>query len=199
MTKNFERLSQDVAFAKDRLGRAKASVKIEREAYLEADGNITSHEEAQNILQRIAQSTQEQVHKQITKIVSQCLQSVFDDPYRFEISFDRKRGRTEAKIKLIRADGLILTEPTDEAGIGVIDIASFALRLACLFIQKPRGRLLMVLDEPFKHLQPAYRLERARKMLDMLADEMGVQFILATHIKKFSETGTTIEIGEDDE
>jgi DNA repair exonuclease SbcCD ATPase subunit len=149
-----------------------------------------SIEQAQKILQDVAQAVQEQAHQQITRIVSKCLQMVFDEPYEFEIVFERKRGKTDAEMYLVR-DGHRL-EPKGSTGGGVVDIASFALRIACLSLRLPKGRSFIALDEPFKHVSADLR-PRVAAMLVMLSEELGFQFLLSTHMKSL-KLGTVHEI-----
>jgi DNA repair exonuclease SbcCD ATPase subunit len=115
---------------------------------------------------------------------------VFDEPYEFRILFAQARGRTEARLVFVR-DG-VEVHPTRAAGGGVVDVASFALRLACLVYHQPKLRPVMILDEPFKFVSEEYR-DRCRELIEMLAAEMGVQFIIVTHIKEL-ETGKVVRL-----
>lgn len=148
--------------------------------------------EAQKILQHIAQGVQEQAHRQIASVVTKCLQGVFDRPYEFKILFERKRGKTEAKLVLCR-EGVELTNPKDEAGGGVLDVAALALRLAKLVLERPRRRRVLVLDEPFRCVDEE-NSTRVRELLLVLAREMKVQFIIATHNEGL-RAGKVIQIG----
>jgi DNA repair exonuclease SbcCD ATPase subunit len=137
--------------------------------------------EAQRIIQEVAQAVQQQVHSRIATVVSRCLRSVFDEPYEFRIIFEMKRGNTEAILAFER-DGLMV-DPMSASGGGVIDVAAFALRISCLMLARPRRRRLLVLDEPFKFVSAEYR-PRVRSMLEGLAEEMGVQIIMVTHVEE---------------
>ena len=169
----------------ERLHEEKTAAQIVRE-------HIDHITEAQRILQQVAQSIQQQAHDKIASVVSRCLSAVFqEDAYEFRIHFDRKRGRTEARIVFVRDDHEL--SPTTSTGGGVLDIASFALRLACLMLRKPAGRRLLVMDEPFRNLHsPLYR-QRARQMVETLAEEMDFQFVVSTGIEEF-QMGTIIEV-----
>ncbi len=173
------------------LKTAKEIVKREQRNYTKSETHLFNVEEAMGLLQIVAQQIQQRVHDQIAAVVSRCLEAVFDDPYEFRLSFEQKRGRTEAKLSFIR-EGMEIS-PMDGSGGGVIDVASFALRLACLMLTRPPGRRLVILDEPFKFVSEEYR-ERVKVMLEELADELGVQFVMVTHIDEL-QTGTVIEIG----
>jgi len=148
---------------------------------------------AQKVVQEAACAVQEAAHSRIASVVSRCLKAVFgDDCYEFVITFERKRGRTEAALSL-RKDGMELTEPMEEVGGGVIDVAALALRVACLLSTVPRSRLLLVLDEPLKHLSASCR-PAARVLLETLAEELGIQIIMVTHSNAL-KIGNVIELG----
>lgn len=148
---------------------------------------------AQEILQRATQAVQKNIHAQIAAIVSKCLQLVFEEPYSFRIDFELKRGRTEAKLILER-EGLELTDPLNEAGGGVIDVAAFALRVAVLLLSRTKSRPLIVMDEPFKFVHPPERRPRIVAMIEMLADKFNIQFIMITGIDEL-RCGTVIDLG----
>lgn len=149
--------------------------------------------EAQLILQEIAQKVQQQAHTQISKIVSKCLKTVFqDDAYNFQIKFLKRRGKTEARLVFVRNGKEI--DPVSAAGGGVIDVASFALRLAALLLSTPRRRRLIVADEPFRCLSRDYA-PRVRELLETLSRELGIQMILVTHSELLA-CGKVIRIGD---
>lgn len=139
--------------------------------------------EAQEILQDLAQQIQQRAHHKISEIVTKALQTVFEDPYEFKIEFTKKRGKTEAEIKFVR-DGQEI-DPMTASGGGVVDVTAFALRLACLCLSRPRARLLVVLDEPFKFVSVDL-LPRIRYLLKMLTEETDAQFIIITHLPELA-------------
>lgn len=167
-----------------------------RSAYLKAENALSAAEEAQKFVQALAQQIQAQVHKRIASVVTKCLEEVFlDDPYEFLIEFQQKRGRTEATLQLRRGK-ILLTDPLNEAGGGVIDVAAFALRLACLVLERPRKRLLLVLDEPFTKIRGKGNRQRMRGLVEMLSKEFGVQFIICIDHDAYPEflLGDVVEI-----
>ena len=114
--------------------------------------SVEQLQQAQSIVQCIAQAIQQRAHEKIARIVTRSMAVVFDEPYEFRIDFDRKRGKTEARMVFVR-DGMELDDPLNEVGGGVIDVASLALRLACVMLSKPPRRRLIVLDEPFSNIR----------------------------------------------
>ncbi len=135
--------------------------------------------EAQEILQGIAKEVQQAAHTQISSVVTRCLEAVFgDEAYQFKIDFKQARGKTEARLLFVR-DGEEI-EPIDSTGGGVIDVASFALRLSCLILSRPARRRVLIMDEPWKFLSRDYQ-PLMRDMMEVLSEELGVQFIIVTH------------------
>lgn len=131
----------------------------------------------------MAEGVQQRAHRQIAGVVSRCLTAVFDRPYSFRIAFEKKRGRTEAVLRFTRREkgvGRVDVDPADGAGGGVLDVAAFALRLACLMLTRPRPRRVLFLDEPFRHVSRNYR-DRVRQLLETLSREMELQIIFITH------------------
>lgn len=179
MSSELDAIVQYVAQAQAQRTQAVGAVLAARQAVGAAEDKLAATEAAQAILQDVAQAVQQEAHQQIAGVVSRCLAQVFDNPYEFDIIFDRKRGRTEARL-VFRRGGLEV-DPLTASGGGVVDVAAFALRLACLVLSRPQVRPLVVLDEPFKFVSAQYR-DRVRSMLEQLADDMGVQFLMVTHI-----------------
>ena len=133
--------------------------------------------EAQKIVQAIAERVQHEAHKQVASVVSRCLSAVFEeDAYDFQVRFEQKRGKTEARLMFVR-DNLDL-DPCSESGGGAVDVASFGLRLVSLLLNKPRRRRLLVLDEPFSRLRGSEYQENVNQLLPTLAREMDVQIVL---------------------
>lgn len=156
----------------------------------EVEASAKCSRDAQEILQLLAQAIQQQAHTRIAQVVSRCLAAVFDDPYEFKIVFERKRGKTEASLRFVRGD--LEVDPLTSAGGGMVDVASFALRLACLILSQPKQSRVIILDEPFKFVSAEFRSD-VREMLEQLSADMGVQIIMITHIEEL-ETGKVIEL-----
>ena len=169
---------------------ASRQVEAEQGALSKAEERITSVAQAQQLVQQVAEQVQQQAHQQVASVVTRCLQAVGFD-YEFRIKFVRKRGKTEAELLFVRDD--VEIDPTDAAGGGAIDVASFALRLSCLMLSKPQRRRLLVLDEPFKFTSKDFR-PAVRELLLTLAKEMKIQFILVSHQPELM-CGKVIEIG----
>jgi len=154
-------------------GRAEEESRLKK-----AQQDVSDVEQAQRIVQSVAQKIQQQAHEQIASVVSRCMEAVFDEPYEFKIVFEQKRGKTEAKLIFAKGDAEV--DPMTASGGGVVDVASFALRLACLMMSRPQKRRLLVMDEPFRFLSRDLR-SRVKELLLTLAKEMQMQFVMVTH------------------
>lgn len=142
-------------------------------------GEVETLTKAQVLVQEVASKVQASAHEQIAGVVSRCLEAVFgEEAYTFKIHFDSKRGKTEARLVFVR-DGLEV-DPCDASGGGAVDVAALALRLACMVLARPRRRRLLVVDEPLKHLNGREYQERVGTLIETLARETGVQFIIVS-------------------
>lgn len=159
---------------------AKQQVRDEKANLLEAQKQLEHSVEAQKIIQELAKETQKQAHAQLTSIVCLALEAVFDEPYRFEIIFESKRGKTEPRFTFER-DGHHFSPKLGMSG-GVVFVAAFAMRVAAMLLQKPKVRPLIVSDEPFRGISEK-NAPRVGEMLMSLAKKTGVQIIQSTHMR----------------
>ena len=187
---NLEQEEQEVRSLASRLAVAKASLSREKKELEKAQAAFKHCQDAQEILQHLAQAVQQQAHTRIATVVSTCLSIVFDQPYEFKILFERKRGRTEALLRFSR--GGLDVDPLTASGGGVVDVAAFALRAACLMLHRPRLRRLLVLDEPFRFVSADYQ-PNVRAMMEQMAKEMDLQIVQVTHNEQLI-TGKVVEL-----
>jgi len=174
---------------------ASSQVKSEQNLLMQSEDDQTNSEEAQQIIQHTSQAIQQAAHNRIAGVVSRCLESIFDDPYEFKIEFERKRGRTEAKLIFLR-DGIVFDDPLNQVSGGVCDVAAFALKLSCILLGRPPNRRVEILDEPFSNIRGKQNRERVRSLLFQLAEELGIQFVLNIDLDVYPEfaLGKVIEM-----
>ena len=168
-----------------------ATVKSEKKELRRAQRSLQHCKQAQEALQQIAAGVQESAHSQIASVVSRCLETIFEDPYEFVIHFEKKRGKTEARLTFMRNGNEV--DPKSAAGGGVVDVAAFALRLSALSLRQPQLRPLLVMDEPFKWVHPAGRREQIQQLLNTLSKELSFQFLIVTGIDDL-KTGTIVDL-----
>jgi len=137
------------------------------------------------IIQQVSKLTQQQLEIHISELVSLALEAVFLNPYKMVLKFETRRNRSEADLLLQDENGNLLS-PMDSVGGGVVDVASFALRIALFSLKRPKPRAVMIMDEPLKFLSKDLQ-GRASTMIGELSKKLGIQFLLITH-----EEGLTI-------
>lgn len=177
MTLKRWRQSADARLAE--LRHARMTRDTERAALSSAAELLYAAVAAQGVLQGVAAAVQTRAHKQIAKVVNRCLGAVFGEGvYGFRIHFPRKRGRTEAKMVFVK-NGREINPLVADSG-GVLDVASFALRLACLLLGPAGRRRLLVLDEPFRCVSREHA-PRVRELVETLSRELKIQVVQVTH------------------
>lgn len=106
------------------------------------------------------------------------MDAVFDDPYELVVDFVQRRNKTECDLYFVRDGNRV--DPMEESGVGAVDVAAFALRIAVYSMSRPHSRNVIILDEPFHFLSEDHQ-ERASIMLKELSKKLGLQFIITTH------------------
>jgi len=145
--------------------------------------SLRRHEQAREIVRTVGLATQQELQFHISDITSLALDAVFDDPYELKVEFVERRNKTECDLKFVRGDMEI--DPMTASGVGAVDIASFALRIASWSMMRPRTRPTIILDEPFRFLSENYQ-DKASQMLKELSEKLGLQFIIVTHEQTLS-------------
>lgn len=150
---------------------------------LHLEKELSDHKIVREVYQQAAINTQAYLEKHISFIVTNALQAVFfEKDIKFIVKFEKKRNTSECELSIIE-DGEEY-DIIDDKGFGVADIASFALRVAYVLLDKSEKVLIM--DEPFRNLD-AERAPYASKMIKELSHKLGIQFIICTHIEDLSE------------
>jgi len=142
--------------------------------------SLIRHEKAREIIREVGLKTQQQLEYHIADITSLALETVFDDPYTLQVEFVHKRNKTECDLFFERDGNKI--KPLEAAGVGAVDVATFALRIASWSMMNPKPNNTIILDEPFKHLSDNYQ-EKASIMLKELSKKLKIQFIIVSHKK----------------
>ena len=137
---------------------------------------LRRHEQAREIIKEVGLKTQQELQYHISSVTSMALSAVFDDPYELQVEFVQRRNKTECDIWFVR-DGNKLN-PKDSSGVGAIDVAAFALRVACWSMSRPHSRNVMILDEPFKHLKGEDANLRVLDMIKEISDKLKLQIIM---------------------
>lgn len=143
--------------------------------------------QARLVVQNVAQAMQKNIEEQVSNLVTMALESVFDEPYKFVLEFVQRRNKTECDVWLERGGERI--SPMDASGGGVIDVASFACRVA--FWALKRTAPVLLLDEPMKFVSRSYQ-PAVGDMMKMLADKLGLQIVMTTHLQDLIEVADNV-------
>lgn len=146
-------------------------------------------EQAQHIIQVVAQNTQKELEYHISDIVSLALASVFNNPYELGVEFVIRRNKTEADIYFVR--GTDRVHPISASGGGAVDVASFALRVALWSLMRPKKAEVLVLDEPFKWLSVDLQ-EKASQMMQEISKKIGLQILMVSHVQDLIENSDKV-------
>lgn len=154
------------------------------EKYTKKDSDLNNElkslEDAQIFLQKIAQETQEHLRFQIEDIVNLALETCFPGEYTFQILFNISRGKTEAELVFLDQKTQRQIDPMNASGGGVVDLTTFALRIACYTLERGVDNVI-ILDEPFRFLSRDLQ-QRAGEILKTLSERMNLQIIMVSHI-----------------
>jgi DNA repair exonuclease SbcCD ATPase subunit len=146
--------------------------------------SLRQHEQAKEIIRTVGQKTQEQIQFHIEDIVSMALDAVFDNPYKFAVEFIQRRNKTECDLYFVRDGNKV--DPLTASGVGAVDVAAFALRIASWSMSSPHSRNTIILDEPFRFLSKNYQ-EQASLMLKEISQKLGIQMIIISHEEALTE------------
>jgi hypothetical protein len=156
--------------------------KAETEAARAVDDAETARKGCE-VLQTAIEARRQQLKERVESLVTRGLRAVFrraDLEFFFEA---RLHGGTVGILPALRST---FRGETIEAGIvdghggGVADVISFLLRVVVLSLARPKLALVLVLDEPFRHVSLEY-LRGCATLLRELNRTAGVQFVLVTH------------------
>jgi len=139
------------------------------------------------ILQAAAKQTQNNLKTQLSDLVTLAFENIFEDPYAFLVDFVERRNQTECDLWFVKND--VKLRPKFASGYGVLDVCSFALRLAYWQLEKTAP--VIIVDEPFKHLSRSY-IPAAIALLQSLTEILGVQIIIITHIEEITKNADKV-------
>jgi DNA repair exonuclease SbcCD ATPase subunit len=136
------------------------------------------------VLNSVTQQIQESVKQKMEKFVTRAIAAIYDTrEITFHFDFEEKANKMTCRAYFM--EDAQEMDPKDDAMGGLLDVASFALRLILFALQPQRKRRTIVLDEPFKNLGGGEYGEAAAAMVQRISHELGVQFIIITHDEEF--------------
>lgn len=189
MMSNILDLRNQLEQRKGRRDQVQESLEKAKQAVKEKKRDLRRHEQAREIIREVGLKTQQQLQIHISDITTLALEAVFPNPYALIAEFVERRNKTECDIYFARDGNQV--DPLSAAGGGVVDIASFALRVASWSMQIPRSRNTLILDEPFRYLSTGL-LPRAGEMLKQISEKLGLQIIMVTHSEELADAADQI-------
>lgn len=143
--------------------------------------NLEDTIQARDFVSEVGKFTQEQLSKYIQSIISFTLRWVYGDQYDFEMEYEIKRNEPVCNLWLIK-DGK-RRDPKDEMGGGVLDIISFAMKLAMWSLQENRKAPVFWWDEPFKFIHGDDLERNTGEMVKGISEKLGAQIIMISEGK----------------
>lgn len=135
------------------------------------------------LLIEVSKAIQKQFKKRVEVLITNAIQSIYDYPYIFKLQFEHKRNNIE--VRPIIKKGKTELVPKDDMGGGVLDVISIGFQIILWYLQNPRTRKILFLDEPFRFLGSYSR--KAGFMLKYLSRYFGLQIIMTSHDDKLTE------------
>jgi len=189
LTNDVNRISREIESKKD--VRAILFDRIKKQ-----EKEFDNTNEAIAILVAVLSAAQSDITTFIKDIVTTALQCVYGDTagYDFKVEFQLKRNQPEVILHPIKNG--IEYEPKFSCGVGVLDVVSFALRVALWTIKEPRTSPILFFDEPFRNLHGKEENERIGMMVKELSDKLGLQIIIVTGESAITEYADKVFIVE---
>lgn len=173
--KSVSNLLADVARLEGRLSSSRAVLEAAKKRVQTAEAELEFAEKVLVLVRTVAQQTQQQLEYQVSELATVALASVLPDPYKVQVFFEIKRGRSEAAIQFQRRGKSI--DPISAAGGGTGDLAAFALRASLRALHHDL-RPILILDEPFKFLHGRSQQEKSCEIVEQIAKVEGTQVIV---------------------
>lgn len=142
-----------------------------------------------SFLTSIGEEQQFRAQEAIESLVTEGLQTIFDDTLSFHI-LQKVNGKAATVEFVVRTslpgDRVVETAVLDARGGGLAAVVGFLLRLVVLLLRNDGSQKLLVLDETFAHVSEDY-LPGVGEFLRQLVDKTGVQVIMVTHQQELTE------------
>lgn len=180
MIERVEKIRQMFLQSKGMLKQIDSDLTINQNKLQVLNNRIKLLEQAQAFLQKIAQDTQSQLKFQIEDIVNLALETCFPNEYVFQLQFTIARGKTDAELVFLSQKTGRPIDPMNASGGGVVDLTSFALRIASYALEQGIDNVI-ILDEPFRFISRDLQV-RAGEILKTLSEKLGLQILMVTHI-----------------
>lgn len=194
LLKELEGICQSFAYIKkQREIRKEQLEKIQRQKQ-QVINNISLRIETIDFIQKIALQQRQQVKQKVQKLITSCLQQVYDDSYSVQFNYGIKGSKTSVDIVLVRKckDGLVVRRGIQGIGGGVADSISLPLKLIVLLNDKEYEKILIT-DEPGKHLD-LQRVPKFANFVKRISEQLCVQVIMSSHHEVMDSFADTVNL-----
>ncbi len=130
---------------------------------------------------------QRKFQRSMETIVSEGLSLVFGGELELLIKSSTKANMSAVEF-VLKKDGEE-EDIMDGQGGGYIGIIAFLLRILLIVASRPLLELILIMDEPFAHVSPEFRLPVA-EMAAALRDRLGFQFIMVTQEREYVQVAS---------
>lgn len=190
MTERVEKIRQMFLQSKGMLKQIDSDLTGNKNKLRALNNRIKLLEQAQAFLQKIAQSTQEKLKLNVEDIVNLALETCFPNEYVFKLNFIVARGKTDAELVFLSQKTGRELDPMNTVGCGIIDVTSFALRLACYTLLIDTDNVI-ILDEPMKFVSKDL-LGNVSELIKKLSHKLNLQMIMVTHETQFVDVADKV-------
>ena len=146
--------------------------------------SISQWAEANSEVKHMVEAIQHSTYGRVEELVTYALQYVFGNDMSCSIVTKQTAHGVSAEVLVNKGEASL--DPLTSCGGGVVDVVSFALRLAAIMGDASRGtrRRILILDEPFRFLSADYKPAMAA-LVEELSDKYNFQIIMVTHDDEF--------------
>lgn len=132
-----------------------------------------------SLLSAMQEVWRERFQAGVGEVVSRGLTAAFGEPLDLVVEMGQSGDLPVAKFSVRDSRGLV-TDIIDSRGGGLVNVASFLLRVLLLLSARPPLARLLVLDESFANVSGEY-LPAVVALLRRICDDGGFQLLLVTH------------------
>lgn len=171
-------LRNEVEQRKGRKIQIEQTILLTEQGLKEKQKDLRRHEEAREIIRAVGLEMQKTLQYHISEITSLALDAVFENPYKLVAEFVQRRNKTECDLYFTRGENRL--DPLSSTGVGAVDVAAFALRVASWSMLFPKPINTLVLDEPFKHLKGEEANKRVLDMIKEISQKLNLQILMVS-------------------
>lgn len=165
------------------LSLAKEAEKKHKKEVSRLEKEFDTLQEVRTVFKKAAILTQNHLADHLSSIVTKAIRTVFNEKdISFLVEFVERRNTTECDMYFVENDKRFSI--LDSRGYGMVDIASFALRVAYILLHNNDD--VLIIDEPFRNLGAQHQ-EQASQMIKELSSELNMQVIVCTHVELLKE------------